>query len=160
MEIVKNFLKRKRTGYYIGLAVALLGIITSFIYLGLYSAVKVLPDGQSGTLSQYLSYATFSLFLVGGLVYIGLSFLHLDKLGCGIMTGFYFLGLVFFVAPNIDYIMSMSMYLPGDANVFALVGMFGDVLTSAIFMIVSTLAGQVIAWLPFVHAKEEVAEAK
>ena len=70
-----NFFKSKSVTYYIALGIALITIITSFIYLGVLSNIN-----------EYLNIGLFFLIIIGGIAFIALSSFNLDKIGVGAMA--------------------------------------------------------------------------
>lgn len=157
MSVVGNFFRRKRAGYYIGLVTALIGIATAIVYILLFTIISIDP-ANAGALEPYFSIPAFSLFIAGGAVYILLSFVHMDKMGAGIMAGLYFLGLILFAIPSIDLVASKSMDLANAESIAEMIMLFIETFIVAIMMIVSVLIAQVIAWIPFVRKKETTTE--
>lgn len=133
MQFLKKFIKNKRISFYVTCAVALLSIISSFVYLG-----------SLLSLNKYFSWWVFALPLIGGILYFALSLINEMRIGTIIMAILFFASIILFALSIYQYPMNMIMSIP---NLFDIPKM-GMIITIAVMFIFGAVASNVLAWIP------------
>lgn len=127
-----NFFKAKNIAYYVGLGVALLTIITSFLYLGFISNIE-----------EYLNIGVFVFILIGGILYIALSLFHFDKLASGAMALSSFGALITYVLTIYNYPLTQIMEISSIWDVPYIM----EVIIIAVLLIISAITSNVLVYL-------------
>ncbi|MBQ4382665.1 MAG: hypothetical protein II794_08020 [Oscillospiraceae bacterium] len=82
---MKDLFAGKKLGFYVTLALAVLAVITAFVYLGMYNG------------TNYMSRQAFFLLLAGAVLAVVLAFLGQGKFSPAVLFGAAVLALMFFV---------------------------------------------------------------
>lgn len=127
-----NFFKAKNAAYYVALVVALLTIITSFLYLGFVSNIN-----------EYLNMGLFALILIGGLAFIALSSFNYDRLGVGAMALCSFGAFIVYILTIYNYPLTQLMEISSIWDVPYIM----EVIIIAVLLVISAIASNVLVYL-------------
>ena len=131
MNFIKKYFEDKTIPFYVGLGVSLISIITAIVY-----------SATLGHLKEYVTVAVTLLLVFGPIIYIGLSFVKLQKLGMFIMTGLDFAALITYICTIYKYPITKVM----DTNILELAEL-PAIITVAALAIIVCIAGNVLCWL-------------
>lgn len=139
IDLFKNYFKERKITFYIAFSMAVLSIITSIVYLV-----------TLGHLEKYISYGVFSLFLIGGLAFLILSYFRLSNLGAGLLSLISFAGFLVYLATIYGYPIEQIMVIP---NIFD-IKEIPAIIFCAGLMIICAITSNVCAWMGLNKAKQ------
>ncbi len=136
MNFLKEYFSDKKYGFYVTLACMLLSVITSVVYVSIYSSTR------------FMSWAAFAFILVGVVLTAGLIAFKQYRFAPALMLATNFVGLLFYVYYIYFFVSSVMVGIQFS-------GFPPEFIINVIFFVLMLVASVVCVFMPQADEKQE-----